>query len=228
MKNRVILASGSYQRQRLLAMLGVEHQVEASRFDEYAVKPQDFVETREYVSAIAAGKVLEVAARLGPTLAPEDIIIGGDLLAFAGGQPLGKPRSFAQAEEYLRILMNTWHHEVCAVAIWSAERGLERSVEDVDVMLPALPDNRIKDYLAESNPLEKAAGFSLAAFAKILVSLGRSPQQEITLRGAVTGVLGFPVIRAAGLLARYGYKTPVPAQDLEDRLTRDILSGKPL
>jgi septum formation protein len=228
MIGRVILASASYQRQRLLAMLGVEYQVEPSHFDEYAVKPVDFTETGEYVSAIAAGKVLEVATRLGPSLQPEDIIIGGDLLAFAGGRPLGKPRSLDQAREYLQLLMNAWHHEVCAVAIWSAGRGLEREVEDVDVLLPELPPFRVTDYLAESNPLEKAGGFSLAAFAKILKQEGKSAEKEITVRGAVTGVLGFPVLRVARLLSRYGLETPAPAPELENRLTRDILSGKPL
>ncbi len=228
MSRRVILASGSYQRQRLLAMLGVEHELQPSQFDEYAVKPHDFTETSEYVSTIAAGKVLEVASRLHGQLQPDDIIIGGDLLAFAGGRPLGKPQSLTQAREYLQLLMNTWHHEVSAVAIWSEAKGLAREVEDADVLLPHLPEEKIDDYFALANPLEKAGGFSLAVFAKILIQLDRSPEKEMIVRGSVTGVLGFPVVRVARLLANYGLVIPVSANQLETRLTRDILAGKPL
>lgn len=228
MKPRVTLASGSYQRQRLLSMLGIEHIVTPSQFDEYAVKPTDFIQTTEYVSAIAAGKVLEVASRLQATLRPEDIVIGGDLLAFAGGRPLGKPRSLSEAQEFMSRLVGNWHHEVCAVAIWSESRSLDREVEDADVFLPPLPEGGLKAYLAEANPLEKAGGFSLAAYAKLLKAAGRLPEKEIIIRGSVTGVLGFPVLKAAALLSAYGLPTPVPAQQLENRLADDILAGKPL
>lgn len=209
-------------------MLGVEFETLISGFEEHAVRQADFTDLGEYVSAIAAGKVLEAASHV-PEVEPQDIVIGGDLLCFApGGRELGKPQSFQQAREYIDTLSGTWHHEVSAVCIWSEQQNLERAVDHIDVLLPPLTDPEKEEYLQIANPLNKAGGFNLASYAKILLKRGENPEETLVIRGSVTGVLGFPVELVGQLLRQYGTTPPVSASQLEARLRHDILSGKPL
>ncbi len=222
----IILASGSYQRQRLLAMLGIEFVSTPSDFDEYAVKLADFANHTEYVTAIAAGKVLAVA---GQHQRDDSVVIGGDLVCFtADRQPLGKPRSYDQARIYLDLLGDTHHQEVSAVGIWSAAQGWQGRAELIEVDLPLLAAAEKEVYLAEADPLNKAGGFSLSAYAKAIRRRGEDPAQSIRIQGPVTGIIGLPVTAAAQLLSAYGHRPPTSAKDLEKRLTGTILAGEPL
>lgn len=228
MKSRVFLASGSYQRQRLLSLLGVEFTVLENGFEERAVKQTDFADLGEYVSAIAAGKVLQAASRM-PELQEDDVVVGGDLLCFAaGGQELGKPAHFEQARHYLDLIAGTWHHEVSAVSIWSEKQNLERVVDHIDLFLPPLNDAEKQEYLEIASPLNKAGGLNAAAYVKIVRARGEDPQKVFTVRGSITGVLGFPVETVAKLLKDYGVDVPVNPIALEKKLRRDILEGNPL
>lgn len=224
---KIVLASGSYQRQRLLSMMGVEFAIIQSGFDEHLIQQSDFHDLGDYVSAIAAGKVMEVAGRLPPS--EPIIILGGDLLCFnTQNKALGKPSTLTKAREYLNQLSGNWHHEVSAVTIWSQSQGLERTVDHIDLFLPTLSENEKKVYLQESSPLEKAGGFSLATYAKILTKRGEDPRQNLIIRGSLTGVLGFPIKSVAQILEKYDYSVPVDVNRLEKKLEDDILAGRPL
>ena len=215
----VLLASQSYQRQRLLSLLGIDHEVVTNSFDEHSVLQSDFSTIEEYVSTIGIGKVLQAVSD-----APIEgkIVLGGDLLVFVDGRAIGKPRDFTQAREYIDLLLGREHVEVCSVALWSEKTGPFARTETMRVTLPKLPEEWVQTYLNTANPLEKAGALSLATVAGVARDLGFPAPQVM---GSVSGVLGFSAQLVSEMLAEAGAPTPIDWQKLETDLRRDILVG---
>lgn len=211
----VILASGSPRRTHLLRLLGVEHQIIPSQFEEYAVQLSDFPTQEEYVQAVAAGKILDVTERCQP----EDVIIGGDLVTFLDGELFHKPRNFSQAEEFFRKFCGRWHDEIAALGTWSQERGLIVRTERARVYTPTFSDEQIRQYLTLAEPLDKSGGYSVAAAVR---TLGKT-DTPVLVEGPITAVLGFPVELAAELLRTAGIHVPVNATTVEAGIRQDIL-----
>lgn len=219
---RVILASQSYSRQRLISLAGLNAEVIPSDFDEYAVKQNDFPDKETYVSTIAAGKLLAVADQVN---ADEDtFIIGGDLMVFLEDTPYHKPTSFFQAREYIQTLSGKTHLELCATAFWSTEHGVQVLAESVWVTVPALTPLEIDAYLEIAHPLEKAGGFSIIALQKILRQ--RSPFESAVIDGSISALLGISLPKVEQFFHEVGLKFPVPSQSIEHQLSHEILTGE--
>lgn len=158
---RLILASSSYFRQRLLSLLGLEFEVVVSEFDEYAVSPSDFPDLQEFVRVLAVGKVLTVLDMLNLHDDPDTVIIGGDLSVFWNHTYYPKPTSLTQAKEFMELLGGQKHTEIAATAMWSQKTGLQSDVATLSLTLPVLTQPAMETYIAKSNPLKKAGGVCL-------------------------------------------------------------------
>lgn len=218
---QVILASSSPRRQHLLSMLGVEYRVEPSQFDEYAVREADFPSREEYVQAIAAGKILEVAIRCCDPNS-DDVVLGGDLVTFVGDTTFHKPRSFEQARESMQQFLNVWHDEVAAVGIWQTGK-LEMRVAKSQVFTPPFTSAQMDHYLSIAQPLDKSGGYSIAAAIK---TLQRDSDKNVELRGELTTVLGMSVLLTAELLRSHGVPVPVNEHELESRIRKDVFASQ--
>jgi septum formation protein len=221
MKN-IILASTSPRRQHLLALLGVEHTVRSSEFDEYAVKPEVFNSLPEYVQAIGAGKVLELTTRLSEDELSSAIIIGGDLSTFVDTKPFHKPKDFDEARRSFMAFTGLWHDEIASVAVWSQEKGLTVSSTHSRIYTPKLTENELKIYLEGAHPLDKSGGYSLGAVTRTLKLSGR--EKEVLVEGDVTTILGFPVQLVAQLLKEHGVTVPIDPAKLEHDVAQEIMS----
>lgn len=218
--SRIILASQSYSRQRLISLAGIEAEILPSEFDEYAVHLVDFPNKSEYVSAIAAGKLLDITDRL-ETL-EDTYIIGGDLVVFVDDQPFFKPQTITQAREYIELLAGKKHEELCATAFWSPQFGLEIKTESVWVTVPKLTEMEIQEYVEIARPLEKAAGFSIVALQRIL----RHHKQPATAKveGSMSALLGISLPALETFFTKAGLSFPVPAHQIEHQLSNEILT----
>lgn len=219
----VILASTSPRRQHLLALLGVDHTVRASEFDEYAVKPQAFASREEYVQAIGAGKVLELTTHLNPEETTNTVIIGGDLTTFVGKRVFHKPKNLDEALSFFLEFTGVWHDEIASVAVWSEEKGLSVSSTHSRIYTPKLTENEQKIYLEGAHPLDKSGGYSLGAVTRTLKLSGR--EKEVIVEGDVTTILGFPVQLVTKLLKEHGVHVPIDPAKLEHEVTQEIMSS---
>ena len=84
----LILASNSPRRREILSQLGLEFEVEPSRFEEKG----EGLTARETVLAFARGKAEDVFSRH-----PNDVVLGADTVVCLGGNILGKPEDAAAA-----------------------------------------------------------------------------------------------------------------------------------
>lgn len=216
----VILASQSEGRRHVLALAGLRPEIMPSSFDEYAVKSTDFSDRNAYVETIAAGKLLEVSTRLE---SPEStVLIGGDLVVYVDDTVFHKPSTFAEARKYMKILSGRAHDEVSASAIWTQKFGIQVQTETTVVHVPELSDQEIEEYLQISNPLAKAAGFSILATQKILKK--RNPPTTTTITGSFTGLLGLNLRIIEQFLLPINIQLPVKAEQVESQLIKEYFN----
>lgn len=222
---RLILASSSPQRRHLLTMLGLEFEVVPSEFPEESVQQADFAHHTDFVSTIAAGKVLEVVGRLQLENQEDVVVIGGDLLTFTPTDflPLGKPRDFSQARTFLHSLSGQLHTEICGHIIWSKSTGVLSQPTVTEVYFPSLTDQEMEQYLQMAKPTERAGGFHLVSAQKLLQK--RTPAETVTISPSVTTVIGLDVVAMADLLTAAGVRVPVDAEQLESQIRHDILGA---
>lgn len=151
---RLVLASASPARLRLLRSAGLDPVVVVSDVDESAVEADD---PRSLVRTLAERKASTVAAR-----EPDAIVVGCDSLLDLDGVALGKPGSVAEAtERWHRMrgrsgLLVTGH---CVVDTRSGRQVSDVAATTVRFGCPS--DDEIAAYVATGEPLAVAGAFTL-------------------------------------------------------------------
>jgi len=154
---RVVLASSSPSRKRLLQSSGIEPIVMVSGVDEEDPEYTSLT-PREMVIALAIVKAHTVRSLVDfPAL-----IIGCDSTFEFQGESLGKPETADNALERARRLSGksgTLHTGHCII---DTEKGIEiRDVASTEVFFADMSDREMKDYVATGEPLHVAGGFTL-------------------------------------------------------------------
>lgn len=148
---RLLLASASPRRRRLLHLLGVRFTVVTSRFDEatlaHLIDPQSGADPAEYVRRAAAEKAAEVARRRA------GVILGADTDVVApDGTILGKPKDDGDAARMLRLLSGKTHQVYSGVALLESDGGTvtRRDVRVVgtEITFGDLSEDAIRAYVA--------------------------------------------------------------------------------
>jgi len=185
---RVILASASPRRRKLLDLVGIAYDVEPADIDEtYG----DGEEAAAHAERLAREKGATIAARN-----PDAVVIAADTIVVIDGLVLGKPRDEADAARMLSMLGGQTHVVLTAVAVMY--RGHVRSgVESVLVTFRALDRERIGAYIATSEPMDKAGAYGIQGFGATLVE---------RIDGDYFAVMGLPLARMVDLLQEIGVR----------------------
>jgi septum formation protein len=183
---RLVLASASPRRARILRDLGVSFRVLVSHEDESLQPGEDGAAA---VERLARAKALAVAA--GETLP----VLAADTEVLCDGHILGKPADEGDAVAMLRLLQGRAHEVVtgvCVVSVGVARSGVERSV----VRFAPMSEGELAWYAATGEPLDKAGGYHVDGKGALFVE---------TVEGSPSNVAGLPVrlllrlVREAGL-----------------------------
>jgi len=192
---RLILASASTSRRRLLESAGLKPEIIISHVDEEtdffnAMSPADMV------IALAITKAHTVRKKI----TGDAVIIACDSTFEFDGQSLGKPGTPDVAiERATRVrgksgLLHTGH---CII-----DTSKDREISDrvtTKVTFSNMSDLEIADYVATGEPLQVAGGFTLDGFSSPFIP---------SIEGDYTNVVGIsmPFLRAA--MAELGYTWP--------------------
>jgi septum formation protein len=183
---RLVLASASPRRARILRELGVAFRVVVSHEDE-SLRPGE--DGAVAVERLARAKALAVAR--GEALP----VVAADTEVLCDGHILGKPADERDAVAMLRRLAGRAHEVVTGVCVADRGRtlsGVERSV----VRFAPMSEEELRWYAATGEPLDKAGGYHVDGRGALFIE---------TVEGSPSNVAGLPVrlllrlVREAGL-----------------------------
>jgi len=192
---RIVLASQSNSRRRLLEDAGIKPTVIVSEVDEEtdffnAMAPEDMVIALAIAKAHTVRQLINYPA----------IIIGCDSTFDVDGISFGKPSSVAVAVERAEKIsgrsgiLHTGH------CIIDTEKGVEIADRvSTKVTFSKMSSDEIADYVATGEPLNVAGGFTLDGFGSVFIP---------SIEGDYTNVVGIsmPFLRSA--MKQLGYTWP--------------------
>ena len=180
---KIVLASQSPRRKKLLDQLGLLFEIIPSTCDEVITSRNP----TEVVTELASQKAMEVAGRI-----PDALVIGADTIVVHNGEILGKPESPAQAVEMLATLSGAVHQVYTGVSFvkTSSDGTIQQQhafFEETKVEFSALSQDEIESYVATGSPMDKAGSYGIqddwgAVFVK-------------RIEGDYYNVVGFPLNR---------------------------------
>ena len=161
---RVLLASQSPRRRKLLDDHGIEHGAISSGVDD-GVLMRGGVTPSEWVAALAYFKAAAARERVMPAeyQPGEVVILGADTVVRKADRVIGQPSDEADAERIIRTLQNGEHDVLTGVAFVDAASGKrDMWVDRARVRVGEIGDDRIAAYLASGAWRGKAGAYNLS------------------------------------------------------------------
>ncbi|HEY1866640.1 MAG TPA: Maf family protein [Candidatus Acidoferrales bacterium] len=202
---KLILASSSPRRARILSDAGIPFDVVATEIDEsrHPGEPVAAMALR-LAEAKARAAIAQRAAQARPSQelarAPQEttFFIGADTIVELDGDPLGKPASAEAARAMLGRLIGRSHRVMTGVAIVRMPGGhAQCEVETTDVRLAALNQQEIDSYVGTGEPLDKAGAYAIQGLG------GRFIER---VEGCYFNVVGLPLSRVCRILKELGWR----------------------
>ncbi len=189
MTTKIILASGSSQRKKLLKDLGIQFTVQSS-----SVKEVKKIKTTcsALVKHNAVLKAQDIAHRT-----KKGIVIGADTVVYGGNKKIiGKPKDLKEAKKILRRLFSSPHWVYTGVAVIDSEK--QRMIVDYEktkVFMAAMTDKEIDQYHRKVSPLDKSGGFDIEGRGSIFIQ---------RIEGCYSNVIGLPIAKISLMLKEMG------------------------
>lgn len=187
---KVVLASGSPRRKKLLEQIGLEFEVCVSNFDEKenaTLPPHDLVK-----------KLSREKAKIVSKKYKDAIIISADTLVSFKNKILGKPLTDTGATQMLSLLSGNPHIIITGFTILDTKTGktISQSVE-TKVYMKKLTNEEIKDYVKTGEPHDKAGGYGIQEKGAVLVA---------KIEGDFSNVVGLPLSALVAELKKFKIK----------------------
>lgn len=185
---KIILASTSSRRQKLLNTLGLSFIVKKIAVNEKiegAVNPQKAIlkNAEKKVAAAAKGE-------------SEGLVLGADTMILLGKEAIGKPKDFAEALKTLTKLSGKTHKVITVLVVFDIfSRQLEKRVVISDVSFLKIPPQTLKDYIVKFKPYDKAGAYAIQEDALFWVK---------EIKGSITNILGLPLEMLVSVLQKFG------------------------
>lgn len=193
---RLILASASRSRQKLLASAGVQVETVPARIDEEAVRASLDVEgakPRDVADALAEMKAAKVAERN-----PDAIVIGSDQVLAFHGRVWAKAGDREAAREQLCQMRGDTHFLISAVVVYHRAEPVWRTIDEVRLTMRNFSDGYLDDYLDRNwDEVRHSVGsYHLE---------GEGARLFETVEGDYFTVLGLPLLPLLNYLALRGF-----------------------
>lgn len=193
--SRLLLASASQTRLRLLRDAGLAVEAYPAQIDEAEIKRSARAEgerPEECALLLAELKAARIARR-----DPQRLVIAADQLLVCDDAWFDKPADLAAARAQLCALRGRTHCLVTAVLCWRGAVRVWHHVESPRLAMRAFSDAFLDDYLAEE-------GQSLLASVGAYRLEGRGAQLFDRVEGDFFSVLGLPLLPLLGFLRQHG------------------------
>lgn len=187
MERPIILASASPRRQQLLLQLGLKFSVEPSYLDENPDTTMDF---GPLAAKMAHSKAMAVASKHD-----EGLVIGADTIVVLDDRILGKPGTFEEAEEMLRILSGRWHKVFTGVSLVDAATKRHiKEFEESRVKFKVLSSLEIQNYIKTGEPMDKAGAYGIQGKGALFIE---------KIEGDYYNIVGLPLFKLSQMLKHF-------------------------
>ncbi len=186
---KIILASASPQRRKLMKVLKVPFVVRKSGAEE-------IMKIKTNVADLVKENALIKALDVAEEVKEDALVIGADTVVYAQGKLVLKPRDLKEAKKNLKMLMDKPHWVYTGVAVVDVQS--KRTLVEYDktkIFMTKLDDDEIDRYHQEVPPMDKAGGFDIEGRGGLFI-----PRIE----GCYFNVVGLPVARLAQMLKKFG------------------------
>ena len=166
----------------------------------FEVVERDSVHLPEFDSLNPGAYAEELAIRKARAArCPSDkLILGCDTIVVLDGELLEKPRSEAEAMNFLSRLQGRWHSVYTGIALFDMENEvIESGVELTKVHFRPLTKEEISAYIETGEPMDKAGAYGIQEKGALLV-------REIF--GDYFNVVGLPLFRLTLLFDKFNLK----------------------
>lgn len=188
---RIILASASPRRKKLLEQIGITCEVIPSDREEVS----DQTMPQEIVQQLSFRKAEDIFEKLFPQGADErteelTVVIGADTVVSLEGHVMGKPADEADACRMLSGLQGNTHQVYTGVTLfWKQGKtpcGYHTFFEKTDVSMYPMSREAIAAYIATGEPMDKAGAYGIQ---------GKCAAYIRSICGDYNNVVGLPVGR---------------------------------
>jgi septum formation protein len=175
----LILASASPRRAELLRLMGLE----------FKTVPSDAGEIHEdELTAVEAAQINAYRkARAVAKKHPDALVLAADTLVYLDSTLFGKPPTLEGAYEMLEQLQGRTHSVVTAFCLLHLrERRYKVCAETTAVTFRPLDAVKIRRYLTQVNPLDKAGAYAIQEQGDLIIE---------RIEGSYSNVVGLPMER---------------------------------
>lgn len=197
---RVVLASGSPARARLLKAAGLAFDIRPVAVDEDAVRDAMLAENakpREIADTLAEMKALRASSSGAAGETGETLVIGADQILVQDGRIFSKADTMEGARAQLEALRGAPHELVTAVAVARGGAVIWRHIETPRLHMRAFSDEFLDQYLAE-------AGEAVLSSVGCYHLEGLGIQLMSRIEGDAFSIQGLPLLPLLQLLRDHG------------------------
>ncbi len=191
---KLVLASGSASRRRLLEAAGVPFEAAPAAVDEDDVKlamKAEGAEAFDVAEALAELKAQRVSPRF-----PGALVLGADQMLVCEGAWFDKPADLTGAAEHLRRLSGRPHHLLTALCLLRDGNRIWHHRDRAELIMRPLSEAAIQAYLSK---VGEAALDSVGAYQLE----GRGIQLFQSISGDFFGIQGLPLLPLLDMLRNH-------------------------
>lgn len=187
---KIILASKSKGRQKLLEQIGLTFSTEASDYEEdmsLTITPA------ELVKMLSLGKARAVALKH-----KNAIVIGADSVGVLENKILGKPKDEADARAMLQSMSGKKHTFISGLTVIDTKLNKEETVvAETQVYFRKLTNREIDEYITSGESLSCATSYAIQGKGAVLVQ---------KIEGEYSNIMGLPLSKLATILPEFGIR----------------------
>lgn len=195
-KKKLILASSSPRRAEILIREKVNFQIKIP----HSCKEENiFSDPVTHVLELSRRKAQSVADEVeveDPAKGGEGIILGADTIVVLDGEILGKPKNEENALFILKKLSGKMHQVYTGVTLINKSTGkIISDYELTKVKFNQLDEQKILDYIATGESMDKAGAYGIQGMGSFLVH---------HIQGSLDNVIGLPTEKLQEMLSQIG------------------------
>lgn len=185
----LILASTSPRRREMLALLGLQFQIESVDVDESRHAGESPHDMSVRLALFKAQTVFDYISARGAG----NPVLAGDTVVAIGSEVFGKPRDREHAITILRRLSGDTHTVFSAVALVAGGHRTS-CISTTKVTFDRIDQQQIERYCNTAEPFDKAGAYGIQGVAGAFVK---------HISGSYSGVVGLPLWETRQLLREF-------------------------